>query len=92
MDRGVKEFEDLKAYLSPPPVLSKLEKDEVLYIYYAMANREVSSMLIRDDELKVLRPIYYARKALVGVELRYSKLEKTAYALFITAKKLATYF
>ncbi|VFQ64835.1 unnamed protein product, partial [Cuscuta campestris] len=38
------------------------------------------------------RPIYYVSKALNGAESRYTAIEKTAYALFITAKKLTAYF
>lgn len=40
----------------------------------------------------VQRPIYYVSKALTGAELRYTRLEKVAFALFVTAKKLSAYF
>ncbi|VFQ91505.1 unnamed protein product [Cuscuta campestris] len=39
-----------------------------------------------------LKPIYYVSKALNGAESRYTVMEKTAYALFISAKKLKSYF
>ncbi|VFQ94934.1 unnamed protein product [Cuscuta campestris] len=38
------------------------------------------------------RPIYYVSKALNGAESWYTAIEKKAYALFITAKKLTAYF
>ncbi|VFQ78808.1 unnamed protein product [Cuscuta campestris] len=50
----------------------------------------VSSVLMRDDGVQ--RPIYYVSKALNGAESRYTPTEKAGYALFITAKKLTSYF
>lgn len=73
-------------------MLSKPENEEVLYIYLAVADRAISSVLIRDDEQKAHRPIYYVSKELIGVELRYTRLQKVAYAMFVTAKKLSAYF
>lgn len=45
-----------------------------MYIYLEVAKRAINLVLIREDGLKVQRPIYYVSKVLVGVELRYSKL------------------
>ncbi|KAM1623487.1 hypothetical protein ACFX1T_021600 [Malus domestica] len=43
-----KAFQDLKKYLTSPPLLSKLEADEDLYIYLAISEVTVSSALIRE--------------------------------------------
>ncbi|XP_031112204.1 uncharacterized protein LOC116016181 [Ipomoea triloba] len=85
-------FEDLKVYLSSAPVLSKPEKDEVLFVYLAVSDRAVSSVLVREENKGIQKPIYYVSKALQGPELRYTKFEKTALALWATAKRLAAYF
>ncbi|XP_031096938.1 uncharacterized protein LOC116001189 [Ipomoea triloba] len=85
-------FDDLKAYLSSSPVLSKPEKDETLSIYLAVFDRAVSSVLVREETKGVHKPIYYVSKALQGPELRYTKFEKTVFALWVTARKLAAYF
>ncbi|VFQ98025.1 unnamed protein product [Cuscuta campestris] len=45
---------------------------------------------VKDDGAQ--KPIYYVSKALNGAESRYTAMEKTAYALFISAKKLTFYF
>ena len=45
-----KAFNDLKAYLVYPPVLSRLEKKEVLYAYVVVARHVVSLVLIRVHE------------------------------------------
>ena len=42
-------FQQLKEYLSQPPIMSSLEADEVLYAYIAVALHAVRLVLIRDD-------------------------------------------
>ena len=42
-------FQQLKEYLSRPPIMSSLEADEVLYAYIAVALHAVRLVLIRDD-------------------------------------------
>lgn len=76
-----KAFEDLKAYLSSAPVLSKLEKDEQLFVYMAVTDRAVRSVLLREEEKGTQKPVHYMSKALQGPELHYTKFEKTAFAL-----------
>ncbi|VFQ82832.1 unnamed protein product [Cuscuta campestris] len=83
-------FEELKEYLASDIVLSKPEPGETLYLYLGISPNAVSSVLIRDDGAQ--KPIYYVSKALNGAESRYTAMEKTAYALFISAKKLTSYF
>lgn len=73
-------------------MLSTPEKGEVLFVYLVVTDGAISSVLIREDEKKMQKHIYYVNKALTVVELRYSRLEKIAFALFVTAKKLSAYF
>ena len=47
--------------------------------------------MIREEE-KVQKPIYYASRALRGVEERYPPMEKLAFALVTAARKLKLYF
>jgi len=42
-------FGQLKAYLITPPVLSKPEVDEKLYLYVLVSNHAVSGVLIQGD-------------------------------------------
>ena len=42
-------FQQLKEYLSQPPIMSKLEVDEVLFAYIAVASHAVSLVLVRVD-------------------------------------------
>ena len=56
-------FQQLKEYLSRPPVMSRLKVDEVLFAYIAVASYAVSLVLIRIDD-GVQRPVYYVSKLL----------------------------
>ena len=42
-------FQQLKEYLSRPPIMFRLEVDEVLFAYIAMASHAVSLVLVRVD-------------------------------------------
>ena len=50
-------FQQLKEYLSRPPIMSSPEADEVLYAYIAIAHHVVSLVLIRDDN-GLQKPVY----------------------------------
>uniref|UniRef100_A0A2N9F8W7 Integrase catalytic domain-containing protein n=1 Tax=Fagus sylvatica TaxID=28930 RepID=A0A2N9F8W7_FAGSY len=84
-------FERLKKYLSAPPLLSSPKEGEPLYIYLAASDKAVSAAIIRNDSGEQ-RSVYYTSKTMNGAETRYLPLEKSALALFVTAKKLPHYF
>ena len=73
------------------PILSKSVPGEILYIYLAVSDSKVSSLLIREED-KVQKHIYYMSHALLDVEMRYPMIEKMALALVISARKLRPYF
>ena len=85
------DLQELKAYLTTPPLLSKPLLGEVLLLYLAVSKHVVSAVLVREEESKQL-PIYYVSKALLDAETRYSHLEKLAFALIVAARKLRPYF
>jgi hypothetical protein len=84
-------FEELKAYLTSPPLLSPSQTGEALYLYLAVSASAVSSSLIREEE-RVQKPVYYTSRALRGAEARYTDMEKLAFALLIASRKLRPYF
>ena len=63
-------FQQLKEYLSQPPIMSRLEMDEVLFAYIAVASHAVSLVLVRVDG-DVQRSIYYVSKSLHEAEVHY---------------------
>ena len=84
-------FQQLKEYLSRPPIMSSPEVDEVLFAYLAVAPHVVSFVLIREDS-GVQRPVYYVSKSLHEAEVRYLSLEKAILAMVYATRKLPHYF
>jgi len=84
-------FQQLKDYLSRPPIMSSPEVDEVLFTYIAVALHTVSLVLIRVDN-SVQRPVYYVIKSLHKAEVRYLPLEKAILAVVHATWKLPHYF
>ena len=91
MNECQKAFEDLKKYLSSPPLLSPSMLGEELYLYIAVSQVVVSVALVR-EEGGSQRPIYFISKAFRGVEERYPRIEKLAFALVTATQKLKPYF
>ncbi|KAL2240906.1 UNVERIFIED_CONTAM: Retrovirus-related Pol polyprotein from transposon [Sesamum indicum] len=83
--------EDNKSYLMKPPLLANPKEGEVLFLYLAVSENTVSSVLVREFE-GIQNPIYYVSKLLQGAKKRYSEMEKLALALVVTARKLRPYF
>ena len=84
-------FQQLKEYLSRPPIMSSPEADEVLFAYIAVAPHVVSLVLIRVDN-GIQRPVYYVSKSLHEAEVCYLPLEKAILAVVHATRKLPHYF
>ena len=81
----------MKTYLVTAPLLSPSVLGEELFLYLVVTPHVVSSALII-EEGKVQRPVYYTSRALRGVEGRYPLIEKLAFTLIMTSRKLRHYF
>ena len=55
-------FQELKHYLSNPPLLSPSKEGEDLFLYLAVSVTVVSATLIR-EETRVQLPVYYVNQA-----------------------------
>ena len=85
--RGIEVNPDqIKEYLSRPPIMSSPAADEVLYTYIAVAPHAVSLVLIREDN-GLQRPVYYVSKSLHEAEIRYSPLEKAILVVVHASRK-----
>jgi len=84
-------FQQLKEYLSQPPIMPSPEVNEVLFAYIAVALHAVSLVLIRVDS-GIQRPVYYVNKSLHEAEIRYLPLEKAILAVVHATRKLPYYF
>ena len=90
-EESVTAFQELKQYLSHPPIMSSLVVDEVLFAYIAVALYAISLVLIRVDS-GIQRPVYYVSKSLNEAEVRYLPLEKAILAVVHATRKLPHYF
>ena len=84
-------FQQLKEYLSQPPIMSSPKVDEVLFAYLAIASYAISFVLIRVDN-GIQQPVYYVSKSLHEAEVRYLPLEKAILAVVHATRKLLHYF
>ncbi|XP_048605726.1 uncharacterized protein LOC125583168 [Brassica napus] len=94
--RGNKKFEwngfqQLKHYLATPPVLAKPVEGEPLFSYIVVSATAVSSVLIIEKSGEH-EPIFYLSKTLLDAESQYPLMEKLAYAVVTSARKLRPYF
>ena len=86
-----KAFQDLKTYLTTASLLSPSVLGEELYLYLAITSHVVSSALVR-EEGRVQKPVYYTSRVVRGVEGWYAQIEKLAFALITSSRKLRHYF
>ena len=84
-------FQQLKDYLSRPPIMSKPEEEEVLFAYIVVASYAVSLVMIRVDS-EVQKLVYYMSKSLHEAEVCYLPLEKAILAMVHATRKLPHYF
>ncbi|KAJ4790334.1 Pol-polyprotein [Rhynchospora pubera] len=84
-------FEQIKTYISNPPIINRPTKGETLYLYVSASAVAVSAALIREEDV-VQKLVYFVSKILRDAEERYSTVEKGAFAVLIAARKLRPYF
>ncbi|XP_050207651.1 uncharacterized protein LOC126657071 [Mercurialis annua] len=58
-------FEELKKFLSSPPLLGRPEAGETLYLYLSVTNETVASVLVKEEKTEQ-KPVYYTSKILPG--------------------------
>ncbi|XP_074318638.1 uncharacterized protein LOC141655457 [Silene latifolia] len=89
-EKHEKALSELKRYLSTPPLLSKPEPEEPLFLYLSVTEVAVSAVLVREQE-GAQHPLYYISKSLLPAETRYTSLEKLVLALVTASCKLRPY-
>ena len=69
-DECQKAFEDLKKYLSFPPLLSPSKPGEELYLYIVVSQATINAALVKEEE-GAQRPVYFISRAFREEEERY---------------------
>jgi len=80
-------FEDIKEYLSKPPVLVPSQQDKPFYVYLSVGDTSIASVLVQihDDQERV---VFYFNRRMLDAETRYPEIEKLCLCLFFTCTKL----
>jgi len=84
-------FTKLKEYLASPPVLDKPLPGTLVCLYFAITDRAISSIIVKDQD-KVQKSIYFVSKVLQGPKTRYQAIEKVALTVVFTTRQLCHYF
>src|SRR6266542_5154946 len=90
-------FDELKKFLTNPPVLVPPMPEEPLLLYIAAMSHVVSTSIVIERQedghiQKVQRLVYFVSKVLGESKVRYSQVQKILYAVPITSRKLVHYF
>jgi hypothetical protein len=80
-------FEEIKEYLSRPPVLVPPQQDRLFYIYLSVGDTSIASVVVQlyDDKERV---VFYLSRRMLDAETRYPDMEKLCLCLFFTCTKL----
>lgn len=65
------------------PLLCAPSTGEALYLYLSVSDQAIASVLIKEGDKQ--QPVYFVSKVLDEAEMRYSHIEKVAFALVIVA-------
>ena len=85
-------FEEVKHYLTCPPVLVPPHKSKPLILYLTVMDESLGAMLAQEQvDSKKENAIYFVSRRFQGSELNYSALEKSCAALVWVAQRLKHY-
>nr|ABF96295.1 retrotransposon protein, putative, unclassified [Oryza sativa Japonica Group] len=85
-----KALDNIKKYLSSPPVLIPPQKGISFRLYLSAGDKSIGSVLIQELERKE-RAIFYLSRRLLDAETRYSPVEKLCLCLYFSCTKLRHY-
>jgi len=84
-------FQQLKKFLSSPTIIQKPRTDRTIIIYLSISEEVVSAILVKEVD-KEEQSIYFASWTLHVVEARYQMIEKVAFALVLTTRRMRPFF
>jgi len=81
----------LKKDLTSSPILSPLDYSKDFLLYLAAVESTMGMVLVKEGEDHLEHVIYYLSRALMGLELAYSHVEKLALAAVHVVQRLGHY-
>ncbi|CAL1388973.1 unnamed protein product [Linum trigynum] len=86
-----KAFDDIKNYLTTPPVLNSPIPHWPLKLYLSATNTSLACLLAQDNDSGHEQAVYYLSRLLNEAEQKYSPIEKLCLALYFSCMKLRYY-
>jgi ribonuclease HI len=80
-------FEEIKEYLSKPPMLVPPQQDKPFYIYLSVGDTSIASVVIQVHDGKE-RVVFYFSRRMLDAETRYPEIEKLCLCLFFTCTNI----
>jgi hypothetical protein len=90
-DIDQRSFATLKHALTNTPLLHPLNYMKEYILYLAASTSTIAMVLVQEDPNSEEHVIYYLRKSISGLELRYSHVEKLALAAVIAVQRFHHY-
>ncbi|CAL2256136.1 unnamed protein product [Prunus armeniaca] len=84
-------FEEIKHYLSNPPILSPPKRGKPFKLYVSTSEVSIGSLLVQDNKEGKEQTVYYLSRTLIELERKYTAIERLCLALYFTAIKLRHY-
>ncbi|WJX72773.1 hypothetical protein P8452_56616 [Trifolium repens] len=86
-----KAFDDIKNYLTKPPVLMPPSRNKAMKLYIDASDKTIGSMLAQEDDNGIENAVYYLSRILNDAETRYTAIEKLCLCLYFSCTKLKHY-
>jgi hypothetical protein len=83
-------FEEIKEYLSKPPVLVPPQQDRPFYIYLSVGDTSIASVVVELYDGKE-RVVFYLSRRLLDAETRYPDMENFVCVYFLHAPSFAIF-
>ncbi|GKB22700.1 reverse transcriptase domain-containing protein [Tanacetum coccineum] len=83
-------FKQMKRLIAELPMLIAPKEKEELIMYLVAAKESISAVLMTENDGKQM-PIYFVSRALQGLEVNYTPMEKLILALVSASKRLKRY-
>jgi len=80
-------FDEIKEYLSKPPVLVPPQQDRPFYVYLSVGDTSIVSVLVQKHDGQE-RVVFYLSRRMLDAETRYPEIEKLCLCLYFTCTKL----
>src|SRR5436853_1651241 len=84
-------FEEIKQYLTSPPVLVPPTQGKPFFLYVRAMERSLGTLLAQKNDEGHEQAIYYLGRTMIGAEHRYNPVEKECLALVFAVQKMRHY-